>query len=165
MEIRKVQKGDLNAVLKVYETAREYMRQSGNPNQWGTDKPKKELLESDIEKGELFAGVNDDGDIAFVFAFILGDDPTYSYIENGQWLSDEPYGTIHRIASNGTVKGIVKLATEYCGKTIENLRIDTHEDNKTMQHVLEKLGFTKCGIIYIEDGTPRIAYQRLRVRE
>ena len=161
MTIRKAKPCDLTRILRVYEIAREHMRQSGNPTQWGTDKPKKELLEDDIRKGELFVGENEEGHICFVFAFILGEDPTYSYIEDGNWLSDEPYGTIHRIASDGTLSGVVKSAVDYCKNTISNLRIDTHENNKTMQHVLEKLGFTRCGIIYIEDGTPRIAYQRL----
>ena len=41
-----------------------------------------------------------------------------------------------------------------------NLRIDTHQDNKVMQHVVEKHGFTRRGIIYIADGSPRIAYER-----
>ena len=161
MTIRKAKVSDLNSILRVYETAREYMRQNGNPDQWGKHKPPKALLEDDIRKGELFVGENDEGDIHFVFAFILGEDPTYSYIEDGAWLSDEPYGTIHRIASDGTVSGVVKTAVDYCRKTISNIRIDTHENNKTMQHVLEKLGFLRCGIIYLEDGAPRIAYQLL----
>lgn len=161
MKIRKAEFSDLNSILGIYEIAREYMRNNGNPDQWGTDKPQKELLEDDIKKGELFVGENENGKLHFVFAFILGEDPTYSYIENGSWLSDEPYGTIHRIASDGTVPGVVKTAVDYTRKIISNIRIDTHENNKTMQHVLEKIGFSKCGIIYIEDGTPRIAYQLL----
>lgn len=161
MKIRRAEQRDLTSILRVYEIAREYMRQNGNPDQWGTDKPKKELLKDDIKKGELFVGEDDKGDIHFVFAFILGEDPTYSYIENGNWLSDKPYGTIHRIAGDGTVSGVVKTAVDYCRETIKNIRIDTHENNKTMQHVLGKLGFSKCGIIYLEDGSPRIAYQLL----
>ncbi|MBQ3226206.1 MAG: N-acetyltransferase [Clostridia bacterium] len=161
MRIRKAESKDLSAILGVYEIAREYMRQNGNPDQWGTEKPQKELLVEDIKKGELFVGENEAGDICFVFAFILGEDPTYSYIEDGNWLSDAPYGTIHRIASNGMVSGVVKMAVDYCRNTISNIRIDTHEKNKTMQHVVEKLGFLRCGIIYISDGTPRIAYQLL----
>lgn len=159
MIIRKATERDLSSILNVYKIAREYMRRTGNPDQWGTEKPKKELLEEDIQKGELYVGENSDGEIHFVFAFILGDDPTYSYIENGNWLCDAPYGTIHRIASDGTVSGVVKTAVDYCKNTISNIRIDTHEKNQTMQHVLQKLGFVKCGIIYIDDGTPRIAYQ------
>jgi hypothetical protein len=158
MIIRKAKSNDLDAILKVYEIAREYMRQTGNPDQWGTQHPQKQMLEDDIVKGQLYVG-EQDGNIHAVFAFILGKDPTYSYIENGSWPSDEPYGTIHRIASDGTVPGVVKTAVEYCRQTISNIRIDTHEKNKTMQHVLEKIGFVRCGIIYIEDGSPRIAYQ------
>lgn len=161
MKIRKAEQNDLDSILKIYKTAREYMRKSGNPTQWGNNKPQKELLVDDIRKGELYVGEADDGSLHFVFAFILGQDPTYSYIEDGEWLSDEPYGTIHRIASDGTVSQVVKTAVEFCKKTISNLRIDTHENNKTMQHVVEKLGFKRCGIIYIDDGTPRIAYQLL----
>lgn len=67
-----------------------------------------------IRKGELFVGEDDKGDIHFVFAFILGADPTYSYIENGNWLSDEPYGTIHRIAGDGMFSGVVKTAVVLC---------------------------------------------------
>ena len=29
-----------------------------------------------------------------------------------------------------------------------------------MQHLLDKLKFRKCGIIYLLDGNPRIAYQK-----
>ncbi|MBR1970119.1 MAG: N-acetyltransferase [Clostridia bacterium] len=161
MKVRKALPEDLNSIFEIYETAREYMRRTGNPTQWGTNKPSEELLVDDIRKGELYVGEAEDGNIHFVFAFILGEDPTYSYIENGKWLSDAPYGTIHRIASDGVVSGVVKTAVDFCKKTITNLRIDTHENNKTMQHVVEKLGFVKCGIIYIDDGTPRIAYQLL----
>ena len=161
MTIRKAEEKDLNSILRVYAIAREYMRQNGNPDQWGWDKPPKEMLVDDIKKGQLYVGENTDGSIPFVFAFILGDDPTYSYIEDGSWLSDEPYGTIHRIASDGSIPGVVKMAVDFCKTIISNIRIDTHHNNKTMQHVVEKIGFTKCGIIYIEDGTPRIAYQLL----
>ncbi len=161
MEIRKATECDLPRILEIYKIAREYMRQSGNPTQWGTEKPRKELLEADIQTGQLFVGEDEAGVIRFVFAFLTGEDPTYSYIENGKWRSDAPYGTIHRIAGDGTVRGVVKTAVEYCLKTIPRLRIDTHENNKTMQHVLEKLGFLRSGIIYIEDGTPRIAYELL----
>ncbi len=161
MIIRKAEEKDLNSILRVYAIAREYMRQNGNPDQWGTDKPPKEMLVDDIKKGQLYVGESADGSISFVFAFILGDDPTYVYIKDGNWLSNEPYGTIHRIASDGSVPGVVKMAVDFCKTIISNIRIDTHHNNKTMQHVVEKIGFTKCGIIYIEDGTPRIAYQLL----
>ena len=97
-----------------------------------------------------------------VFAFILGPDPTYRTITDGQWLNDTlPYGTIHRLASAGRQKGVATAVITWCLEHCESLRADTHADNKAMQHLLEKNGFTRCGIIRVEDGTPRIAYQRM----
>ena len=93
-----------------------------------------------------------------VFMFMIAADPTYAYIE-GSWRSDTPYGVIHRIAGVGG--GVFAAALEYCSGRICHLRIDTHADNKPMQHVVEKAGFSKRGIIYVQDGTPRIAYDRI----
>ncbi len=161
MTIRKAMVADMDDIRRVYDTARKYMRENGNPSQWQGGYPPDSLLLSDIGKGELY--VLADGGIHGVFAFIPGEDPTYGYIE-GKWLRDTPYAAIHRIASDGTVRGLVASAVEYCSRAVGanvDLRIDTHEDNKTMQHVLEKNGFVRCGIIYLENGDPRIAYHRI----
>ena len=50
-------------------------------------------------------------------------------------------------------------ALAFCKGIISHIRIDTHQDNKVMQHVVEKHGFRRRGIIYIADGSPRIAYE------
>jgi RimJ/RimL family protein N-acetyltransferase len=42
-----------------------------------------------------------------------------------------------------------------------NLKIDTHRDNIPMQKVLKRNGFSECGIIYIENGDERIAFQKI----
>ena len=98
----------------------------------------------------------------FYLIFILGPDPTYAKIEDGQWLNDEvPYGTIHRLASAGDRRGVASEVIAWCLEHCESLRADTHADNKIMQHLLEKNGFARCGIIHVEDGTPRVAYQKL----
>ena len=103
--------------------------------------------------------VLDEEEVVAVFAFIIGDDPTYRVIE-GSWLNDRPYGVIHRIGSNGKAKGIIPFVMEYAFSRIDNIKIDTHKDNRIMQHVLEKNGFKYCGVITIEDGTKRVAYQK-----
>lgn len=159
MEIRKARKEDVEKIMHIYDVAREFMRSIGNASQWINGYPQRELVEHDIEKGELFVCETDE--IHAVFAFILGEDKTYNYIENGKWSSDTPYGAIHRVASDGTQKGIISEVTAFCEKTIKHLRIDTHENNKVMRHVLEKNGFRECGIIYIEDGSPRIAFEKV----
>jgi hypothetical protein len=88
-----------------------------------------------------------------------GIEPNYQRIENGKWINNESYITLHRIASDGKVKGIFKSIMEYCKTISDNIRIDTHENNLIMQKLIEKNGFKKCGTIYVADGTPRIAYQ------
>lgn len=150
--------GDLDRVLEIYAYARKFMAENGNPHQWGTVTPQKALLEEDIERKQLYA-VRENGVIHGVFAFILGEDPTYKKIYEGVWHKNQAYGTIHRIASDGS-GGIFNACISFCGKKIDYLRIDTHKDNHIMQHVVEKAGFRRCGIIYIADGTPRIAYDR-----
>lgn len=157
MIIREAEKDDLEEIIKIYEYAREYMAMTGNPFQWGDGYPQKSLLESDIEKRNLFV-YEDEGKIKAVFAFIIGEDPTYVYIEGGKWKNSERYGTIHRIAKIGTEKDIAKKCMDFCKSEIRNVRIDTHFDNKVMQRVIAKNGFERCGVIYLEDGSPRIAY-------
>ena len=94
-----------------------------------------------------------------VFVLIDGLEPTYQYIEDGNWLNDEPYITLHRIASDGKIHGVFKSAIDYCKSICVNIRIDTHNNNKIMQKQIEKNGFERCGTIYVKDGSPRIAYQ------
>ena len=157
--IRLAQPQDLDAIEAVYAAARAYMARSGNPHQWGdSGYPHRDLLAADIEKKRLYA-ITEKDEIHGVFAFMLGDDPTYGYIEDGSWPNDKPYGTIHRIASDGQIKGMFTRAFDFCRERADEVRIDTHRDNKTMQHVVQKHGFKRCGIIYLENGDPRIAYQ------
>lgn len=158
MNIRKSAIEDLPKIEEIYAAARERMFKSGNLYQWGTVHPPREMIIGDIEKGTGYV-VENGGKICGVFAFIVGDDPTYGYIE-GKWLDNEKYGTIHRIAGDGKETGVLGCALDFCSKIVPNIKIDTHSDNKIMQHLLEKYGFVNCGIIYVGDGTPRIAYQK-----
>ena len=155
--IRPVHQADMDRILEIYAHARRFMAENGNPTQWGNGYPAREMLAEDIRQGRLFA-VTEDGQICGVFLFAIGNDPTYGYIE-GCWGSDTPYGVIHRVAGIGG--GIFAAVLAYCRTQIGHLRIDTHADNKPMQHVLEKAGFTRRGIIYVADGTPRIAYDMI----
>lgn len=151
---------DLPALLEIYAYARTFMAKSGNPHQWADGTPGEETLRNDIKKGQLF--LCKDGDLTYgAFAFIIGTDPTYLQIEDGAWRSDTPYGTIHRIAGNGTKHGLLAEAVSFCEKRIPHLRIDTHRDNLVMRRLLPGLGFRECGIIYVADGSPRIAYEKV----
>ena len=161
MIIRKAREEDLSRCLEIYAIARAYMRESGNPDQWGTEHPRRELIEEDIALGRLYVVVEND-EVEGVFLLAAGPDETYFEIE-GAWLNDEPYAVIHRIASSGRVKGVVRAAVDFALQMASNVRIDTHEKNLTMQNALTRLGFRHCGTIYVhtlwEDRSPRLAYQ------
>lgn len=154
--IRKASREDLPRILTIYTQARKFMAETGNPNQWKNTHPPKQMLQEDIQAGNLYV-ITESEEIHGVFAFLLGEDPTYGLIEDGHWLSDAPYGTIHRIAGDGS-GGILHACVNYCLRTISHLRIDTHEENRVMQGAIRKEGFQRCGIIYLADGSPRIAY-------
>lgn len=159
MEIRAAVMDELAQILAVYEYARNFMAETGNPNQWGKTNPAEAVVVEHIEKGQLYV-LAQDGEIAGVFAFIPGEDPTYDYIE-GSWNSDAPYAAIHCVASSGKVKGVFAKVVEYCEKRSRHLRIDTYKDNKIMQRAIEKQGFSYCGVIYLANGSPRLAYDRI----
>ena len=144
MTIRHTTPADYGRIQEIYAYAREQMRQAGNPSQWGHNRPSGETLLQDIQNGQSHV-LEEKGQICGVFTFIIGEDPTYRIIEQGQWLNAAPYGTIHRIAANGAGKGIFRECLAYCLALIPNIRIDTHRDNAAMRHLLEKHGFRKCG--------------------
>jgi len=161
-KIRLAAHNDLPRISEIYQAARDYMARNGNAAQWGGIHPRSDLLVRDIDTGRLYVMLSG-GVIHGVFTFIIGSDPTYIEIDDGNWLSDEPYGTIHRIASDGKRGGVFEACLEFCLKMIGNIRIDTHADNKKMQVLLQDNGFSKCGTIYVTDAagerSPRIAYQ------
>ena len=154
---RGARRADLDAILKIYARARQAMADSGNPTQWGDHFPPQELLEEDIDSNRLFLYLVN-GELEGVFAFILGPDPTYARIEDGKWLNDTlPYGTIHRIASDGTAKGMARFVFDWCAQQIDYLRIDTHENNRPMQAAVLRYGFQPCGIVQVRGGA-RLAF-------
>lgn len=159
-EIFPAKEEELSRILEIYDIAKAYMRESGNPNQWNGAYPDPELLREDIRKQRLYV-IKKDGRIHGVFMLLLEEEPTYSFIEDGSWREGEtPYGTIHRLAGDGEVKGLFAKCVAFCEGKVMYLRADTHFDNHTMQHLLEKNGFERRGIIYLKNGDSRIAYQK-----
>lgn len=154
--IRPAVPADLSRIEAIYAYAREFMRATGNPSQWGTAHPPLAQIENDIASKTLYV-ITENDTIHGVFYFAMENDPTYLEIFGGSWHSDAPYGVIHRIAGDGA-GGMVRAAVAFAREKIPYLRMDTHADNHVMQHVLAKNGFQRCGIIYLTDGSPRIAF-------
>ena len=126
--------------MEVLAAAKQVMRQAGNANQWIDGYPGEQAILSDMEQGGAMV-VEDDGEVVAYFAFLPSPEPTYAAIYD-------------------TAKGIFASAMDYCFKVDPNIRIDTHRDNTIMQHLVEKHGFTRCGIIYLANGHERLAYQK-----
>lgn len=162
MEIRRSTPKDFPRIMEIYRTARRFMAEHGNPNQWGpTNWPPEELITADISAGNSYVCVSH-GKIVGTFFYIQGRDiePTYAVIEDGSWLGDNNYGVVHRIASDGSEKGIGQFCIEWAVSQCGHLRMDTHGDNYVMQNLLRKCGFTLCGTIHVvEDNYPRLAYE------
>lgn len=158
--IRHASMADLPVILDLRDQAREIMRSYGNVNQWPEGYPLQEKFENDIEQGHSYVMTDGKGVIVGTFALIPGPDVTYKVIYNGQWLDDEPYYVIHRIASTPDSHGILDALLDYCEALSPNIRIDTHEDNIIMRKGLEKRGYQYCGIIHLLNGDERLAFQK-----
>ena len=159
--VRESRPADMAEIMKVMEAARKIMRQSGNMHQWADGYPSEAVIFNDMEKHGGFVLEEADRIVGY-FAFLPSPEPTYSKIYDGKWLDDtQPYHVVHRIASYPDIHGIFSDIMDYCFSRDANIRIDTHKDNRIMQHNIEKHGFTYCGIIYLANGDERLAYQKL----
>ena len=158
--VRLAEEKDLALIAAIYDHARAFMRSYGNNDQWPTARyPALWSAELDLKDGILYVTENEDG-INGTFVLVPGPDPTYHVIENGSWRSDTPYGAVHRVASLGG--GTLAAALEFAKTKYDHIRMDTHQDNAPMRHLLEKAGFSHRGTIYVEDGTPRMAFDLLK---
>lgn len=145
--IRNAIESDLLEIKSIVAKARELMKASGNVNQWVDGYPSIEVLLSDIRSGNAYLLLRENKAVAY-FAMVDGSDPTYNFIAEGNWLNDDTYGVLHRIASNGEAKGVFKEILLYASEHYSNIRIDTHHDNKIMQRLLEQNEFVYCGVIF-----------------
>ena len=160
MKIVKATPEHLPQIMQLVNNARQIMRANGNHTQWINGYPSEEIILSDIRSEHGFLCV-ENNEIVGYFCFITGNDPepTYKVIENGNWLNNEPYGVVHRLASGGKAKGVAQACFDYCFTQINNIRVDTNNNNIPMQNFFKKYGFTYCGVIYVNDGSPRDAFQ------
>ena len=156
--IRKSEIKALPYIMTIYDSARKFMADTGNPNQWINGYPAEENILQDINNNCHYVIEHDNDGIVGSFMFRIGDDPTYDFID-GAWLNGNEYGVIHRLASNGKYRGIAKLCFDYCFKLIGNIRVDTYHENEVMQKGILDYGFKPCGTIYCHNGTPRLAFQ------
>ncbi len=151
----------------LYALAKMSLKSAGI-DQWQGIYPNGDDFMLDVRENRAIV-MEQDGVVCGIAAAYIGHEPTYDRILDGQWLTDyQVYGIIHRIAVDpcarnaGIASSIVAYLQGLCRKdSIRSMRCDTHPDNKIMQHTLEKNGYQKCGIIIVEDGTERFAYEKI----
>jgi hypothetical protein len=159
MTIRLADHSDLEAIMAIYATARAFMRSVGNDTQWRGGYPAQELIINSIEQGKQYVCTCGD-EVVATFYFAIEKEPTYARIIDGEWLNDRPYGVVHRLASSGKCKGIGNFCLGWCFEQAGNIRVDTHRDNRPMLGIFAKEGYTRCGVIFVHDGTAREAFQK-----
>ena len=168
MLIRKSCAADLPSLMPIFEEARGTIAALGI-DQWQNGYPSEQVVLADIEKGRSYLS-EFDGKICGTFAMIDDGEPTYDKIYDGEWLTGESdsYIAIHRVAISVASRGsglsgkIIAYAEEFAkGLGRKSLRIDTHRGNVVMRRRLEKNGFVFCGVIYLENGDERVAYERI----
>lgn len=161
--IRPARKEDLARCMEIYAAAQRFMVKAGNPNQWQVGFPTEEMIARDIEGHHLMVWTDEDGVPQGSFAFLLGPEPDYAKIYEGEWQDNGRYRVVHRFATAQQGRGIgsamMRWALEHAEKEGAALRVDTHKDNVPMQRLIRRCGFVFCGIIHLSrTGDERVAF-------
>lgn len=166
MEFRKTVGADINNIMNIIKQAQDYFREQGI-NQWQNGYPNVETIRNDITNQHSYVLLKDNKIVATTAVSFDGE-KTYDSIYEGEWISNSEYAVIHRIAVDNTYKGsglsskIIREVEELClNKGVHSIKVDTHEENISMQKLLKKNKFQYCGIIYLEDKSKRIAFEKL----
>ena len=166
MKFQKAKISDIPEIMEIIKEAQKYLKKEGI-DQWQNNYPNSETLKEDIKNNNSYL-LKKENRILATAAIIFGEDPTYNYIEGGEWISEDEYGVIHRaaVAKDYKGRGVISRAFKEAfklgkSKNVSSIRVDTHQENFSMQRAIEKEGFNYCGIIYIEDGSKRLAYEKI----
>jgi ribosomal protein S18 acetylase RimI-like enzyme len=166
MKFRLAIESDIDSIMNIIKQAQEYFKSQGI-DQWQNNYPNYETIKNDIKNNNGYVLLKNNNIVGTVAA-IIGEEKTYKDIYNGKWISNKEYLTIHRLAIDSNYKGlglssvILKNIEEICkNKDIFSIRVDTHEENISMQKFLKKNEFQYCGIIYLENKDKRIAFEKI----
>lgn len=166
MEFRQANISDLDQIVEIIELSKKYLKET-KVDQWQDGYPAKKDLRRDIESRNSYVLTNKD-EIVATTVISLDGESTYNSIFNGEWITNEEYIVMHRVAVHDRYKGkgifkeLIKEAENLAlNKGIFSIKIDTHRDNISMQKAVLKNDFKKCGIIYLEDGSERIAFEKV----
>ena len=114
--IRKATPEDMPKIMEIINDAKRSLKERGI-DQWQSGYPNEEIILQDIAGGNSYLYIEDD-ELLATFGLFYGVDPTYVTIYDGEWLTDNPYSVIHRVAINGHLrgKGIVGKIIAFAGE-------------------------------------------------
>ena len=166
MKLRKSTEQDIPEIMNIIKEAQNYFKQN-HINQWQNNYPNIQTVLTDIKNGYGYVLLEDDIIIATVSISFDGE-KNYEKIMDGNWLSFGDYVVLHRLAVKNDCKGkgissiLLNMIEKICiEKDIHSIKIDTHEQNISMQRLLDKNGFQYCGVIFVADQSPRVAYEKI----
>jgi RimJ/RimL family protein N-acetyltransferase len=166
MELMKSTETDITKIMEIINQAQFTLKQQGI-NQWQNNYPNKETIIKDIKDNFSYVLLKDMNIVGTVALSFEGE-KTYESIFEGQWITNDKYAVIHRLAVENAHKGsgissqIIKEIEQHCiNKGVNSIKVDTHEENIAMQKMLKKNNFKYCGIIYLEDNSKRFAFEKI----
>ena len=157
--IRRARPEELGQIMEIVADAAAFMHANGNPGQWRDGYPGRERIAADIAGGYSHAAIDATGTMVATFCFMPSPEPNYATIRDGAWQDGSPYHVIHRLACAVRGQGIAARCMAWCLEQDRHLRADTHRDNIPMQRLLLRFGFRPVGTVFVEDVTPRIAFE------
>lgn len=155
---------DFSECIRILKEGKQFQREQGFI-QWDDDYPSEDLLKGDIESRKGYAVKVNDEIAGYMYVDFNGDS-AYDVIR-GKWRLDEPYMVVHRMAYDSRFRGqglstkVFAMLDDLCREyDFHYIRVDTHPENKRMQHIFEKNGYVRCGVIYFQ-GSDKIAYDKI----
>ena len=156
--IRNADLNDLDIIMDMIDNGRKHIHAYNIP-QWINGYPSRQLISEDINNSRAYVYVEDNEILAYYVC--INHDPCYDVIE-GEWIDDSDYVAIHRACTKYFDRGLGSKLFDELKKIYSHIRIDTHEGNISMNKCLLKNEFKYCGVIHIDDGSPRNAYEYIK---
>ena len=145
---------DVPAIMTLVEAAVRRLAAMG-VDQWQDGYPNRGRIEQDVAEGIGYVIEEADRVVAYGAVIFTGED-AYRAID-GRWLTDEEnYVVVHRmcvaeeVVGHGFGRRFMEAAEQLSRGRVQSFRVDTHADNRVMQSLLPRLGFTRSGIINFE---------------
>jgi ribosomal protein S18 acetylase RimI-like enzyme len=168
MEIRLSSLGDIPRIMTIIKDAQTYLAVL-KIDQWQDGYPNVAQIELDIKNDDSYIVLNRANEIIGTTVFTTKKERAYQNID-GNWITPETatYGVIHRLAVGEEFRksGLAKFVFDACesrlkAMKINSMRIDTHRENQGMQYLLKKRGYHYCGVILLESGDERLAFEKI----